>query len=420
MLVAIAFLVTAALVAALLAGRQWARQSRWETRSTAAKAERARLAREMHDSLSKTLDALALGAAALPSTLDAPDRAARLAHSLHEGSLMAARDARAIIDGLRARPADAPLEELLNAACHEWTVATGVPVELTVAPGVGVHPDLVPDLVEIVREALRNIAVHAEAQRVSVSLAQGKDVALSVTDDGRGVAGQPPPGRYGLLGMAERARLAGGKLEVKSRPGGGTAVIATFPGHVAPAGHPARMLAASAAVLTAIAVLLALWGEPLWDKPLWGEPAGKPVMQPPPGSQSPSTLPSILPSVAPSPSVAQTKPSRETVVNGRCRVGYTIREQWDNGFTADLTITNLDSKPVNGWTLVFTFDPNQKLLSVWDATAGQNGKTITVSDGGRKTVIPAGGTISFGMQGTWKSVNPVPSEFLLNQRRCIQ
>src|SRR5687768_11670962 len=77
-----ASLATAAVVAAWVTVQRWLRKSKMEARFAAAQAERARLAREMHDSLSKTLDALALGAAALPSALDEPDQAARLAQTL--------------------------------------------------------------------------------------------------------------------------------------------------------------------------------------------------------------------------------------------------------------------------------------------------------------------------------------------------
>jgi hypothetical protein len=103
---------------------------------------------------------------------------------------------------------------------------------------------------------------------------------------------------------------------------------------------------------------------------------------------------------------------------GTCRVRYTIREQWGNGFTADIVITNLASSPIDGWSLVFSFTANQKLLNVWDANAAQNGRVVTVSDGGRKTFIAAGQSISFGLQGSWTQANPVPPAFTLNDAGC--
>ncbi len=425
-----ASLAAAALVAAWAALRHWLRDSKLEARVAAAQAERARLAREMHDSLSKTLDALALGAAALPATLDEPDQAARLARTLRDGSLTAARDARALIDGLRARPGDAPLHELLRAACQEWSAGTGVPVRLRAAP-VAVHPELVVDIVEIAREALRNIAVHAQARLVEVTLHQGREVLLAITDDGLGVAdsGGPPEGRYGLLGMAERARLAGGRLRVLPVPSGGTSVVVSFPSGARPpalpaaAAHPGRVLMACAAML-AVAVGLLVY-------------AAKPARHLSPRALEPSLEPSIVhsgqPAVpSPSPAAAQVSPSpaairpttrppqKPVAATGACRVRYTIREQWNTGFTADITITNLAGTAVNGWSLVFSFTPDQKLLSAWDATAAQNGRVVTVSDGGRKSLIQPGQTISFGLQGTWSQANPVPAAFSLNDINCAK
>ncbi|GIH06459.1 hypothetical protein Rhe02_45260 [Rhizocola hellebori] len=424
-----------AVVAAWITVRRWLRCSKLEARLHAAQAERARLAREMHDSLSKTLDALALGAAALPSALDEPDHAARLAQTLRDGSLTAARDARALIDGLRARQADAPLHELLSAACQEWSAGTGVPVRLRVSP-VAVHPELIVDIVEIAREALRNVAVHAGARLVEVTLDQDRDIVLTITDDGRGAhwASGVPSGRYGLLGMAERARLAGGKLLIAPGRSGGTTIIVSFPSwsrrQAAPAaaGHPGRVLMACAATLALAVTGLVLTAAPArqfssrtFEPPI--VQSGQPISPTPAASPSPSPSPSRSPAASPSPAVSPkrtTTPPQQpsTGKTGLCRVRYTIREQWNTGFTADIIITNLASTPIDGWSLVFSFTPNQKLLAAWDATAAQNGRVVTVSDGGRKTLIAAGQSISFGLQGNWTGANPVPSAFTLNDASC--
>ncbi len=427
-----ASLVAVAVVAGWITVWRWVRSSKLEARLAAARAERARLAREMHDSLSKTLDALALGAAALPGTLDEPDQAARLAQTLREGSLTAARDARALIDGLRAHPGDAPLHELLRAACQEWSAGTGVPVRLRVTPVV-VHPELIVDIVEIAREALRNVAVHAGAGHVEVTLAQHRDVVLSITDDGRGVGftDRAPSGRYGLLGMAERARLAGGSLKVTPGPTGGTTVTLAFPSWAKPStvvspAHPGRVLVACAAVL-ALAVTIVVFAaepsgryspralEPVIQSGQPSSPAASPTGSPA-ASRSPSA--SSSPKKPTSPPISQPTGQPAAGKTGMCRVRYTIREQWGDGFTADIVITNLASTPINGWSLVFFFTPNQKLLAAWDATAAQNGRVVTVSDGGRKTLIAAGSSISFGLQGSWSGANPVPAAFSLNDASC--
>jgi two-component system sensor histidine kinase UhpB len=75
------------------------------------------------------------------------------------------------------------------------------------------------------------VARHAGARRVEVGLsATGDRVVLAIADDGRGLpAGEPGPGRLGLLGMRERAAELGGNVTVASTPGGGTCVTATLP-----------------------------------------------------------------------------------------------------------------------------------------------------------------------------------------------
>jgi two-component system, NarL family, sensor histidine kinase YdfH len=85
----------------------------------------------------------------------------------------------------------------------------------------------------MVSECLNNAARHAAANQVWVRLApSGKVVYVEVGDDGRGFdlsQALNQPGHYGLLGMRERAALAGGRLEISSTPGLGTVVRMEMP-----------------------------------------------------------------------------------------------------------------------------------------------------------------------------------------------
>jgi two-component system sensor histidine kinase UhpB len=83
----------------------------------------------------------------------------------------------------------------------------------------------------IVQEALNNIGRHAGAKKVEVQLAKGGyGTVLSVRDDGAGFDPRHPPnGGLGLEGMAERARVAGGELDVRSSPGVGTTLTVRLP-----------------------------------------------------------------------------------------------------------------------------------------------------------------------------------------------
>jgi signal transduction histidine kinase len=85
------------------------------------------------------------------------------------------------------------------------------------------------ELFRIAQEALTNVRKHAQARRVEVQLRRrGRGVALTVKDDGAGAERIEPRG-HGLMGMRERARLLGGRLEVHSRPGQGTTITARLP-----------------------------------------------------------------------------------------------------------------------------------------------------------------------------------------------
>jgi signal transduction histidine kinase len=83
----------------------------------------------------------------------------------------------------------------------------------------------------VTRAALANIAKHASAANVEISLrGTPRTITLQVTDDGAGFDSTAPPknGRFGLVGMKERVELLGGKFEIQSRPGGPTMITATL------------------------------------------------------------------------------------------------------------------------------------------------------------------------------------------------
>jgi signal transduction histidine kinase len=202
----------------------------------AAADERARLARELHDSVAKTLRGVSFAALALPQSLRRhPALAERLADTVSTGAAAAAREARDLLDGLRSDEPTRPFPAVLTDLCRAWQHTSGVPVHLD-APPADPPPAIRYELCRILQEALRNIARHAGATTVTVRLSTSPGrLSLTVTDNGRGF---PVPGdlvslraehRYGILGMSERARLSGGALRVLSTPGSGTSVEAQIP-----------------------------------------------------------------------------------------------------------------------------------------------------------------------------------------------
>jgi signal transduction histidine kinase len=139
------------------------------------------------------------------------------------------------------RPAaldDFGLETALRRYADEWAALSRVPVDFH-SQGTSPHrlpPELETTLYRITREALTNVFRHAVAQRVSVLLDRRADhVLLIVEDDGKGFNAaallQEPAsgGKLGLVGMQERAALAGGSVEIESNPGAGTTVFARLP-----------------------------------------------------------------------------------------------------------------------------------------------------------------------------------------------
>jgi len=86
-------------------------------------------------------------------------------------------------------------------------------------------------LFRIAQEALTNVARHAAAKRVTVSLtAESQQLRLRVEDDGRGLTNSPAQGRgMGMIGMRARARIAGGEFHERSRPGGGALIEVQLP-----------------------------------------------------------------------------------------------------------------------------------------------------------------------------------------------
>jgi signal transduction histidine kinase len=204
---------------------------------SAAASERARLARELHDSVTKTLRGVSFAALALPSSMRRhPALAEQLACTVSQGATAAAREARELLDGLRLDSPDEDFVSTLRGICEHWTQTSGIPVRLTTAtvePPVAVRYELA----RILREALRNVTRHARARYITVDLSQRRRyVRLRIHDDGQGF--EVPEDlsvlranhHYGIIGMHERARTVGGCLRIVSSPGNGTTIDVRVPG----------------------------------------------------------------------------------------------------------------------------------------------------------------------------------------------
>jgi signal transduction histidine kinase len=201
--------------------------------------ERTRLAREIHDTLAQQLTGIVLELEAADTLLNrgSEGRARSSVEKARELARSALQEARRSVWNLRPAPLSAT--GLVAAIGHEveaWEERTGIPARFK-ARAVPQHPSLSPTaevaLLRIGQEALSNAARHGHPEHVDVELrAHRQELVLSVSDDGVGfdpAASAPREDCFGLDGMAERARNAGGTLTVVSSPGRGTTVTTRLP-----------------------------------------------------------------------------------------------------------------------------------------------------------------------------------------------
>jgi len=189
--------------------------------------ERQRIARELHDEIGQSLTV------ALLSLRRVADRAPE---SLREETELAQQAVRTSLEDVRQvarrlRPgvlADLGLRSALKELVDEFTRTSGVDVVRSLPkdlPAIGRDVELV--VYRVAQEALTNVARHAHATSVRISLAlDGRRLTLVVSDNGQG--GDYPEG-VGIRGMRERAALVGADLSIAANPGGGTDVRLAIP-----------------------------------------------------------------------------------------------------------------------------------------------------------------------------------------------
>jgi len=228
--------------------------------------ERQRMAREIHDTLAQGLTGIITQLQAAEHAIEDPaawrrhfDAATRLARdSLSE--------ARRSVHELRPELLEtARLSDALADVAGRWSELHGIPVQVTTTGTVlPMRPEAEVALLRTAQEALANVAKHAHATRVGVTLSYlDNEVALDVRDDGQGfdphqlcpdaagrgaatgsangspapAAGEPASGGFGLVAMRQRIEGLSGTLQVESEPGFGTGISACVP--AAPAEAPA-------------------------------------------------------------------------------------------------------------------------------------------------------------------------------------
>jgi signal transduction histidine kinase len=191
--------------------------------------ERAALARELHDQLGQSLFALSLNLAAIKGELS-PDSSARVPESM-EAIRKMIQQVQTLAFELRPPTLDAHgLVEAMQLLVAHHAERSGTRASFTATPAdVRAPAEVETACFRIVQEALTNVARHARARHVEVSMtAQDAVFEIAVRDDGVGFDVELLRPGLGLAGMAERAELAGGFLDIESTPGAGTTVRARF------------------------------------------------------------------------------------------------------------------------------------------------------------------------------------------------
>lgn len=195
-------------------------------------AERQRMARELHDTLSQGLAGLILQLEAADAHLkhSRPDKTAAIITNAMRQARATLADARSAIDDLRQIRQD-DLETSLRLEISRFTAATGIPCHFS-ADATPPIPDPVKEtVIRAVAEGLTNIARHAQARQVTVKLsAADGTLVIGIQDDGLGFDSSAiPSGHYGLLGIRERVRLTGGQFTIQSAPKKGTTLTIELP-----------------------------------------------------------------------------------------------------------------------------------------------------------------------------------------------
>jgi signal transduction histidine kinase len=192
--------------------------------------ERARLAREIHDTIAQGLTGIVtqLEAARTGGAETAGAHVDTAAALARESLTEARRSVEALAPG---RLTDARLPDAVTDLAKSWAETSGVAVQVEVTGDPRpLLPDIEVTLFRMAQESLANVGKHAGATRVGVTLSYMDDVVvLDVRDDGAGFDPSAGATGFGLPGMEQRVRRVSGTLDVETSPGEGTAVSACVP-----------------------------------------------------------------------------------------------------------------------------------------------------------------------------------------------
>jgi signal transduction histidine kinase len=200
--------------------------------------ERQRMAREIHDTLAQGLAGILTQLQAAEQTMDEPATWRRHVTNAMNLARESLTEARRTVHAVEPSVlAEARLPDAISDVTRRWSEVNRIDAVLTTTGDPRpMHADVEVTLLRTAQEALANVAKHAQANRVGLTLSYMEDlVTLDVRDDGIGFdpnvkrANGYTNGGFGLAGMRQRVQRLAGRLEIESEPGGGTAVSAAVP-----------------------------------------------------------------------------------------------------------------------------------------------------------------------------------------------
>ena len=195
--------------------------------------ERNRLARELHDTLAHSLTAISVSLETAKAYFDIDTEKSRdfIDKSL-DATRKGADETRRALKALRS----SSLEDMgLSLAIQRTAESAAARFHLNLTldlknPMPTLSPDVEQTIFRVAQESIENIVNHSRAKNFSVTLDSDIHTTLTIQDDGIGfdTKSKEPTGHFGLVGMHERAQLAGGKLKISSEKGKGTKVVLTI------------------------------------------------------------------------------------------------------------------------------------------------------------------------------------------------
>lgn len=197
--------------------------------------ERASIAREIHDDLGQTLTALKMDLSwlgkRLPTDKDLLIDKSKSMSKIIDTSIQTVR--RIITDLRPGILDDLGLEAAIEWQAEDFQTRTGIKCQITIDPEINIlDQEYSTAIFRILQETLTNVARHAKATNVNISMREeGGEVVLEVRDNGKGITETQSshPKSFGLMGIRERAHVLGGKAKISGIAGKGTTVTVRIP-----------------------------------------------------------------------------------------------------------------------------------------------------------------------------------------------